>query len=543
MFSKFLLAFILLPALIFAQDYENDLVNSEKEAYTKMLAFSEVQYPGDSKIDVTYYKLDLLVTYTPHYLSGAVTVNVRVDTTSIDNLFLDLRNALTVDSVYLNGALTTYTHLNNIVTIDLDRVYNQDEELSVIVFYQGVPGTSGFGSFEFSSHAGHPIIWTLSEPYGASDWWPNKDTPADKPDSADIWITVDESLTPVSNGTLVEIINNGDGTHTYKWHSGYPIAAYLISMAITNYYEYDQYFQYNATDSMLVVHYIYPEDFNAIKSQLDKTINMLQTFSEWYELYPFITEKYGHAEFGWGGAMEHQTLTSIGSFGEGIISHELAHQWFGDKVTCKNWHHIWLNEGFATYSEGIYKEAKYGKSSYNNFINSKMSTAKGAQGTVWVQDISNVNSIFNYARSYAKGSVVLHMLRGITGDSTFFNILRAYLDNPNLAYNSATTEDLQAAAESLYGSTLEYFFQEWIYGESYPSYNVDWGSQNIGGDVYRVNLNVNQSIRPNPAFFTMPIEIRITTTAGDTLIKIFNDQQNQNFQIDEIGRASCRERV
>ena len=541
MFVRFFTLLIIISFFtnIFPQNYENKIVSAEKEAYTRMLALSKVQYPGDSEIDVTYYKLDLNVSYTPHYIDGAVTVNARVDTNSISNMFLDLQNALTVDSVYLNGAPASFTHTGNKVNIDLDRIYNQDEEFSVVVYYQGVPGTSGFGSFEFSSHSGHPIIWTLSEPYGASDWWPNKDTPADKPDSADIWITVDESMTPVSNGSLEEIIDNGDGTHTYKWHEGYPIAAYLISMAITNYHQYDNYFRYSDTDSMVVTHFVYPEDFSgSTQNQLDKTIGMLEIFSDRYELYPYINEKYGHAEFGWGGGMEHQTITSIGGFWEGVMAHELAHQWFGDKVTCKDWHHIWLNEGFATYSEAVYWEALQGEGSYNSFIADKMASAKNAQGTVWVQDISNVNSIFDYNRSYAKGAVILHMLRGITGDSTFFHILRAYLDDPDLAYNSATTEDFQADAESVYGQPLDYFFQEWIYGEHFPHYTATWSKTHLSGDLYRVNLNITQTMNNNPLFFTMPVQIKINTALGDTTVTVFNNSQIQNFEIEVNGQPT-----
>ena len=131
----------------------------------------------------------------------------------------------------MNGEAVSFNLSNDKLSIDLDRDYNQNEVISVVVYYRGVPGTSGFGSFAFSSHSGTPAIWTLSEPYGASDWWPCKDTPADKSDSADVWITVDETLIPVSNGSLEDIVNNGNGTHTYKWHSQYPIAHYLLSLA------------------------------------------------------------------------------------------------------------------------------------------------------------------------------------------------------------------------------------------------------------------------------------------------------------------------
>lgn len=141
----------------------------------------------------------------------------------------------------------------------------------------------------------------MSEPYGASDWFPCKDTPADKADSSDVWVTIDTSLTPVSNGSLIEVINNFDGTHTYKWKNSYPIAHYLISLAITNFFLYEQTFNYE-TYSMPVTHYVYPESFTpSVQAVLDKTTDMLEIYSDRFGIYPFINEKYGHAEFGWGG--------------------------------------------------------------------------------------------------------------------------------------------------------------------------------------------------------------------------------------------------
>ncbi|MCH7721806.1 MAG: T9SS type A sorting domain-containing protein [Bacteroidetes bacterium] len=536
-FNTFLTVIFLTTGL-FAQEFDHRIAEMEKAAHSNFFSLSKVNYPGDSKIDVTYYKLDLTLTHTPNYLIGAVTVNARVDTLSITNLFLDLRDNMDVDSVLLNGTATTFDHSNNELTIDLDRVYVQNEIFSVVVFYQGVPVTSGFSSFKFGTHDGQPIISTLSEPYGASDWWPCKDTPADKVDSADIWITVDQSMIPVSNGMIQEIILNGDGTHTYKWKEQYPIVHYLISLAITNYHQYDTYYHYSSTDSMIITHYSYPERFNnSRKALLDETSAMIEVFSQRYGEYPFIYERYGHAEFTgmFGGAMEHQTCSSMGFYGQGIIAHELAHQWFGNMITCKDWHHIWLNEGFATYSEGVYYEAIGGQSAYDQFIVSEMNYAKQAQGTIWVQNINSIGEIFNGNRTYAKGGIVLHMLRGVVGDSTFFDIMRTYAAHPDYAYNVATTEDFQAVAESVYGQPLDYFFQEWIYGEKYPIYNVAWTYNEIGGDVWRVHINIEQTPRTNPKYFTMPIKINISTTNGDTLVTIFNDQLIQDFEIDVNG--------
>jgi hypothetical protein len=240
----------------------------------------------------------------------------------------------------------------------------------------------------------------------------------------------------------------------------------------------------------------------------------------------------------WGGAMEHQTCSSMGFWGTGVVSHELAHQWFGDKITCKDWHHIWLNEGFATYSEAVYLEAKYGAGSYNAQIQSEMNAAKNAQGSIWVQNISSVSQIFNGNRSYAKGACVLHMLRGVVGDTTFFNILKTYADDPSVAFGVATTEDFQAIAENVYGQDLDYFFQEWIYGEKHPRYTVQWSKENVSGDDYLVDVNIVQNVNINPSFFTMPVRVKVNTSLGDTIVTLFNDVQDQNFQFEVSGNPT-----
>ena len=534
---KYFLSLIILFNIVFtalAQDEINYCQQSKMHQFNMLMKANQINYPGDPSYDVKYYKLDLALTYIPQNITGAVTVNAVITTNNISSVFLDLVDTLKVDSVKLNGSLTSFTHQQDKININLNTSHNSGDKINLVVFYHGIPGTSGFGSFTFGTTPinRQPAIYTLSEPYGSKDWWPCKDTPADKADSADIWITVSTEMIPVSNGNLIDIINNGNGTHTYKWKVSYPIAQYLLSLAITNYTEYVNYYNYTHTDSMPVTHYVYPENFSpSVKTQLDITPKIIKVYAQHFGEYPFIREKYGHAQFGWGGGMEHQTIASMGGFGEDLISHELAHQWYGDAVTCKDWQNIWLNEGFATYAEGVWKEAQYGKASYDNFIIQKMSNAKNAVGSIYVQDISNVGSIFDYSRSYAKGGMVLHMLRGVVGDSTFFNILKTYTYYPTVAYGVANTEDFQKVAESIYGYSLDYFFKQWIYGVNFPKYSVVWSKNSLGSGLWNLSVKISQQVNSNPAFFTMPIQIKVNLASGDTLIKVYNSAQVENFNV------------
>ena len=502
------------------------------KAFEHLSKIGKVNYPGDETIDATYYKIDLTVSKSQRFINGNTTVGLKSKIENLTNFYLDLKNELFVDSVILGNQKLMISHNSNKLNITLQNPIDINDEIQVTVYYNGRPPESGgFGSFINTTHGDNntPIVWTLSEPYGASDWFPCKDTPGDKVDSSAVWITSDKMFKVVSNGVLEEIIDNGS-TYTYKWNNSYPIAQYLISIAMTNYAEYKNEFNYD-NKTMDVTHYIYPENLTANrKTELDKTVPMLTFYSDMFGTYPFIDQKYGHAQFGWGGGMEHQTVSSMVSFGEDLVAHELAHQWFGDKITCKDWNNIWLNEGFATYCEALWDEHYYGHDEYIININNEMNKAKDAVGSVYATNISSASTIFNGPRSYSKGASVLHMLRGVLGDETFFNVIKTYITDPDLSYGIATTEDFQRVAEQVSNQDLDYFFSQWIYGENYPKYNYTWGYEELDGS-YKLMLNISQQSNSTPTFFTMPIQIKVQTVAGDTLITIFNEMQNQDFEI------------
>ena len=237
------------------------------------------------------------------------------------------------------------------------------------------------------------------------------------------------------------------------------------------------------------------------------------------------------AHFPWGGGMEHQTCTSLLYYWYDpyVIVHELSHQWWGDYITCGDWHNIWLNEGFATYCEALYFEHMYGTSYYHTYMGYLESATRGG-GTIWVEDTTNVNQIFSNLE-YEKAGWVLHMLRHVVGDSAFFRSLRAYYSDPRFAYGTALTADFQGICDSVSGMDLNWFFQEWIYGTYRPNYQISWMYENLGG-TYRVYLHLDQIQSTPPLVFTMPVDVTISTPSGDTTVVFFNNQGNQDFQID-----------
>jgi len=521
---------LLCSSTLFSQ---NKYFDEERFHASKWLNIQSLN--ADSTYDIKYYQLDIQIKTNPNSISVSEIITAKV-LISMNSIIFDFSNNLVADSVKSGNSLLNFIHLNDKLTITLNQIYLPEQIISLLIYYHGTPVPTGYGSFIFGNNNGVSSVWTLSEPFGASDWFACKNSPDDKADSSSINITCNNNLFAVSNGKLIQVLTNSDSTRTFFWKSNYPISNYLLSLAVTNYSEYKNYFRYSPSDSMLVVHYIYPQNLNAWKTQLDKTVNMLQIFSDLFGLYPFINEKYGHAQFGKIAGMEHQTISSMGLFSDDIMSHELAHQWFGDKITCRDWHHIWLNEGFATYSEALYLEKTIGKPAYDNRITQNMSQARIAKGSIYVQNVNSITEIFDGNRSYSKGGVVLHMLRNVVGDSLFFRIIKNYSLDSMLAYKTAVTEDFQRVAEITSGQNLNYFFQEWIYGENYPKYIINWSNNLIENNTYRLTLNLSQVINTNPLYFTMPCELKVNTGIGDTLLKFFNDSQQQSFNFTITGK-------
>ncbi len=547
---RFVYVLFLLPFLASAQPDLNGgqfCQESKLRASARLAANpkARIAYPGDASIDVTYYGLDLHLNHTPNYLRGAATITLKSTVSALSSFFLDLNSStaptgegLRVDSVKTGNQLLAYQFSQNKLTITPAQPLANGQALTLTVFYQGIPNSRDLGSFRFSTHerTTDPAIWTLSEPYGAPDWFPCRDSPADKADSSSVRITAPARFVSVSNGTLASVTNNADGTRTYQWRNSYPIAQYLISVAMSNYERYDTPFSYGG-GTMPVTHYIYPEVLPLVRANLDLTPRMLTLFTDRFGPYPFLREKYGHAQIGRGnGGMEHQTISSMeeGALTPNVIAHELAHQWFGDQITCRDWQNIWLNEGFASYAEAIYAESAGGKAGYQSAMNAFAARARTARGSLYVQDISNFANIFNGSRSYAKGATVLHMLRGVVGDSTFFRILRTYTATPSVSYGTAVTEDFQAIAQQVSGRNLADFFKQWIYGEGYPTYRatISGGS---AANTTTVRLEQRNTIATSPASFTMPVQIRVQSAAGDTTVTVLNDRADQTFTLPARG--------
>lgn len=479
--------------------------------------------------DLKYHRCYWEINPAVLFIKGNITSYFKVTQSSITDISFVLDSALTVDSVKYHGTKMSFTHSLDAVNIQLGTSLSLGTLDSLTIFYQGIPKSgSGFGSFVKETHNGIPIIWTLSEPFGSGEWWPCKDDLSDKIDSIDIIVKTPLAYRVASNGLLVNEYQLGLDKF-YHWKHRYPITAYLVAIAVTNYSVYSDYVPMG-NDSLQILNYVYPESLATLKPQSKAIIPVMQLFNKLFTDYPFKKEKYGHAQFNWGGGMEHQTMSFMNNFGYELMAHELAHMWFGDMVTCGSWHDIWLNEGFATYASGLcyeHLDSIYGY--WKTWKNNKMNhvTSQPA-GSVYVVDTTSVYRIFNSRLSYSKGAMVLHGLRWVIGDSAFFAAITNYLHDPKHSYGYAKTPDLQVHFEIASGKNLTGFFNDWIYGEGYPTYNTI--VQYVPGGSWEITLNQTTS-HVSVNFFKMPVPLRFYFGSKDTTIVFEHDFSGQKYNV------------
>lgn len=511
-------------------DYLKEIAASEKENSAQKIAYKA--NPNTVNYDVSYHRLLWEVDPAIAQIKGEVTTYFTA-LNDMEEVVFDLADNMTVSQVIQRGeALTFLQNSNDELIISLPSSQKQNVLDSLTVFYAGNPVSSGFGSFEISTHgAGNvPVLWTLSEPYGAKGWWPCKQDLIDKIDSIDVFIKHPEAYKAASNGLLISETSNAQSTLTH-WRHKYPIPAYLIAIAVTNYSVY--------TDNVPeldfdIVNYVYPEDLNSIKNSTSITPSIMQLYGDLFEIYPFAREKYGHAQFGWGGGMEHTTMTFMGGWSRGLIAHELAHQWFGNKVTCGSWEDIWLNEGFATYLDGLVYENFDGETAFSQWRKAVVIDVTSiSSGSTFVTDTSSVSRIFNSRLSYRKGAMILHMLRYKLGDEAFFSGLKNYLSDPQLSYSYARTSDLQRHLETASGEGLDEFFKDWYYGQGYPIYEVVW-NQDASDKTIHFQVNQRQS-HTSVSFFEMPLPVLVNGTSGETeklRLEVSQDKQLFSVEVD-----------
>lgn len=525
--DKLILTFMLCSSL-FAKAQQScknvsEIASMEMQAHTKTVGQNLSSFTAASgNYNVTYYRCEWNIDPAVYNISGKVTPFFTI-TKATSNIVLDLSGALKVDSVVVRKKKLSFVQANDALTIQLPRAYKKGKRDSLAIYYKGAPNGSGFGSFIQSTHNNTPVIWTLSEPYGARDWWPCRNGLDDKADSIDIYVTHPKQYKTSANGVLVGTQPKGN-TITTHYKSRYPIASYLVAFAVTNFSTFTDNVQLGNV-TMPVISYVYPEDSGYFHQNTHMMIDAMHLYNDKFVPYPFINERYGQTEFGWGGGMEHQTNSFITSASENLMAHELAHQWFGDRITCASWQDIWLNEGFATFCADFLYTETYHPDQLASSVKSNLDfIVSKTNGSVKVDDTTSVSRIFDSRLSYSKGAFLLRMLRFTMGDAAFFNAMQNYLNDPALRYNFAHTSDLKAHMEAAGGLDLTYFFNQWFTGQGYPSFTVQW-NQDASNNA---NIKISQTTSDaSVSFFRVPLVLKFKNATQQKTIVIDNTVNNQ----------------
>ena len=476
-------------------------------------------------------------------LSTALSGTVRMDASaneSLDSALYELFSGYTITEIRVNGNTVDYSRTNSAIKVPVNA--GQNEIFTIETDYSGTPPTAatnplgGAGMSQDDSPTwGNDVVWSLSEPFSAYEWFPCKQSLTDKADSSYFFITVPSNLKAGSNGLLEQVVDLGNGFSRYEWKHRHPIDYYLISVSVSSYIEYNVYANpAGAPNPILIQNYIYdnPQTLINFQDDIDETVDFMELFYDLYGPYPFEDEKYGHCMAPFSGGMEHQTMTTQGFFTKGLTTHELGHQWWGDNVTCASWCDIWINEGFASYSEYLMLENLYPNESTGHMEDVHDNIMNQNGGSVWVLDSLNENRIFSGRLTYDKGAAIVHTMRYmVNDDALFFDILRDF----QVTFKDSTAYgiDFKEALEEATGIDFNPVFEEWYFGEGYPTYSLLW--QQTGEDVI---LQINHTTsKPNvTATFTNDLDIRfIRPGIGDTIVRFDISGNSNTFTINNIG--------
>ena len=476
---------------------------------------------------MTFVHLDLKVSSTSTYVEGSAQMNAKVVSATLDTIYLELNQSLSLDSMRYNGDLVTPSFMNSEIFLLVDDL-SQGDDIELITYYHGASSSGGFFSgisSEYNYTYSKNVTWTLSEPFSARDWWPVRQSLDDKIDSVYQDYTCVETEMVGTNGSLTAVTDNGDGTKTYHWKTHYPISYYLLSFSVSDYMDYSIYAhpaEMNG-DSVLIQNFIYndPACLANNQSNIDWSDDLIELYSEKYGLYPFHEEKYGNCLSEIGGGMEHQTMTTLGSFSFGLNAHEMAHQCYGDNITCATWSDIWINEGFASYSEYVSAQYLQSQSSANSWMNSAHNSAMSeAGGSVYVPEdevyYGNEWRIFDGRLSYKKGAAIIHQIRYlINDDDVFFAAMANYTNE--FSGGVATGLDYKNSIANYTGINLDSYFDQWYFGEGYPTYSVEYSYNDVG--LFLAITQTTSTI--TTPFFDLPVEIKLNFGAGeDTTFRV-----------------------
>lgn len=537
---------IVLLNLSVSAQHEHLCASQKRHAVARQLQLAQRAQNTNSlisheyKYDMKFVHLNLNLERTTKYVSGNAKTVARVSAAALDTFMTLLHENLVIDSIYFNNVNVPFTRADSMVKVKVQPALPANATFTAVVYYKGLPpnGGAAIGSGFSNGTSGAwnmQCTWSLSESFVAYHWWPCKQALTDKIDSSWVFVTTDSTNKVGSNGLLKNVVTIGNKKR-YEWKSRTPIDYYLISVAVSKYREYKLYAkpQYLVNDSILIQNYIYTTAFtnnnwiNTQKTELDQMPEVLEFLCDMYGMYPFYKEKYGHSMAPFSGGMEHQTMTSLGFFDYYVDAHELGHQWWGDNVTCKTWADIWINEGFASYTEHLTAQYLDPPSFMPNLNAAHLSVMSQPGGSVFFTgaDTLNSNVIFDSRLTYDKGGAIIRSLQFLTNnDSLWFNTLRGF---QNTYKNStASVVDFKNYYDAQTGINSTQFFSQWYYGQGYPTFSV---SYNTIGNTLMLKSTQQVSMPSVTPLFITPVEYKITRAgAPDTLVRVVHSTTTEVY--------------
>jgi aminopeptidase N len=512
------------------------LVKSARPQRTpgRSLLFAPQPTPGQMLFDAIHYDIDIAFDEITGLVEGRVSAVIESLADSLFQVDLNADPVLSIISIEEEGSGPLgFSRNGDVLTIPLHVGLAAGERATVTIFYEGNPTTAPNTGLFIRSHDSGQVIYSLSEPWSARTWWPCKDYPDDKA-TFDIALSVRPGLFAASNGDFIgqaDTIRWGEPFTRYTWKENYDMPTYLFSIAASAYILMTDQFIYAPGETMQVTNYVYPHLVAQAAIDLDISVPALEFFSSLYGMYPFVDEKYGVAICQIGGGMEHQTLTSYGSMlltgdhrYDWLWIHEMGHQWFGDQVTCADWTHIWLNEGWASYTEALWFEHLGGPGDLTVYMQT-MDTPGYWDGPVLRDPDSNDPWYYFNRVVYDKGAWIVHMLRHVMGDQAFFDATRAYLADPQFSYGNADSEQFEAFYEDFYGGQLDWFFDPWLTRTDRLAYEWQWNSWEEEGRNY-LSIYVRQLVDPA---YTMPVDFRVSYGEVDADTTLWIDEAEETF--------------
>lgn len=474
---------------------------------------------------------DSLINAYPKDFQASNTITFKVDSILSSIQLNAINTSLTIDSIRMAGV--SFIHSNDTLTVQLDRTYYPGEIVQVKIYYRH----NNVSDHGFYVSGG--MVFTDCEPEGARCWYPCWDKPSDKA-TLDLTARVPVTVKLGSNGILVDSINVADTIITYHWVSTNRISTYLIVMSAKVNYNLDILYWHKLSNPNDSIPFRFYYNAGEDPSYIESIIRPMTTYySRNYCEHPHPKNGFAALNnlFPWGG-MENQTLTSIcptRCWQEDLISHEFAHQWFGDLITCATWADIWLNEGFATWSEAFWIENSGGIEAYKETINHDADDylLHNPGWAIYVPDWAihtpPMGILFNTYITYEKAACVLHQLRYMLGDTLFFHTLQAYCADTNFRFKTATTADFNAKVNEVTGKNYDWYFNAWVYQANHPVYQNTYDFHDIGSGQWQVNFLTHQT-QTNASFFPMILELNIRfADSSDTTFRVMNDSDNEYF--------------